>query len=151
MIISRLSQDSPLLKSTIHYFWNCWGSDSNFKFYEDCILHSLEREDALPNFYILIDENKIIGTYALLVNDIISRQDLMPWLACLYVEEAYRNKGHAAALLQHGLEEAKRMGYERLYLSTDIEGFYEKKGWKFFDEAYGVGGNEFRVYMKPTK
>ena len=151
MTISRLSKDSPFLKSAIRYFWNCWGSDSNFKFYEDCILHSLEREDTLPNFYILIDEGKIIGTYALLVNDIISRQDLMPWLACLYVEKAYRNKGHAAALLQHGLEETHRMGYKRLHLSTDIEGFYEKKDWKFFDKAYGVGGDEFRVYMKLTK
>ncbi len=47
-----------------------------------------------------------------------SGQDLMPWLACLFVTEEYRNNGIAGLLLKHGLIEAKKKGFKSLYLYT---------------------------------
>jgi predicted N-acetyltransferase YhbS len=101
-------------------------------------------------FYVILDEGNIVGSYALLTNDIISRQDLMPWLACLYVNEAHRGKGLAAQLLQHGLREANRLGYPELYLSTDLKNFYERKGWLYLAEGYNVMGETIKIYTCPT-
>lgn len=150
MEIIELSHRPDLLDRAVQYFWSCWGSDSNRIFYQDCIENSLQAEKQLPKFYLSLAEDHIIGSYALLTNDLISRQDLMPWLACLYVEEDHRKKGHAESLLHHGLQEAHRKGFDQLYLSTDLVDFYERKGWTYFSQAYGVTGGVIKIYQKAT-
>ena len=150
MTIFELSEKPELTDAAINYFWKNWGNESNFNFYSDCMLHSLDQRNKLPKFYIGIVEDEIICSYALLTNDIVSRQDLMPWLACLYVNEPHRNKGIGEALLNHGLQQAKLKGYKTLYLSTDLVDFYEKKDWEEYGLGYGVFGDAFKVYAKAT-
>lgn len=150
MEIIELSDKPQLLNEASKYFWSCWGSPSNFNFYFDCIRHSMDREKALPKFYIALQDEKIIGSYALLVNDLISRQDLMPWFACLYVNEEYRGKGIAGTLLEHGLKQAGLRGFSELYLSTDLTGFYEAKGWNYYGEGYGMSGGIDKIYSRKT-
>ena len=151
MKIFELSQGKTDLDSAIKYFWNCWGNEKNYAFYEDCIKHSLDERNSLPKFYIGLEDGEIIGSYALLVNDLISRQDLMPWFACLYVNEAHRNKGLAAQLLTHGLAQAASKGFAKLYLSTDLQNFYERKGWQKQTTAFNFLGEPITVYSKNTK
>lgn len=148
--IIELSARQDLLAQATDYFWKCWGSDSNFIFYKDCIQHSIDETKALPKFYIVLHETEIIASYALLTNDIISRQDLMPWFACLFVNEDHRLKGIAEKLLNHALKEAKSKGYDHLYLSSDLVNFYEKKGWNLFGTGYNVFGEGIKIYTKLT-
>lgn len=150
MEIYELSEKTAYLKEAIHLFWKTWGNESNFKFYEDCIIHSLDSDKKLPKFYIGLKQDKIIATYALLTNDIISRQDLYPWFACLYVDPLQRKQGYAGQLLKHGLSEAQKKGYEQLYLSTDLVNFYERKGWTLYGKGYGVFGGNINIYAKTT-
>ena len=150
MQIFEISTRQDLLESAIQYFWKCWGSDSNLSFYADCIEHSLDSKNELPKFYIVLENEEIIASYALLVNDIISRQDLMPWFACLFVNETHRNQGIAENLLNHACSEAKRKGFEMLYLSSDLVNFYERKGWEYHCQGYGVTGGEIKIYRKET-
>ncbi|KAA3626438.1 MAG: N-acetyltransferase, partial [Bacteroidetes bacterium] len=146
MTIIELSSRPNLLEKGIQYFWNQWGNDKNFEFYKNCIDHSLDEEKALPKFYLALEKERIIGSYALIVNDLVSRQDLMPWLACLYVEEDCRGRGVAETLLKHGLKETRKKGFSHLYLSTDLEGFYEKKGWLHVADTFNLFGEKFKVY-----
>lgn len=78
MKIELINKGSNLLEKGIEYFWRHWGNELNLNFYKDCIENSLSHDKLLPKFYIMLDRDKIIGSYALLNNDIISRQDLMP-------------------------------------------------------------------------
>ena len=114
MKIIRLQERSDLIDLAIDVFWEQWGSEDNFKLYEDCIRQSLKNEDELPLFYILLNEDEIIGAYALLRNDMNSRQDLCPWLACLYVHPDHRGRKIGKQLLSHAIEEASRIGYDDL-------------------------------------
>ena len=149
--IVELSHRPDLVSSAVNFFWTCWGNENNFKFYEDCIINSIDVNISLPKFYLALDHtDTIIGTYALLTNDLISRQDLMPWLACLFMKEDYRNKGIAGSLLDHGLNEAKMKGFQKLYLYTDLENFYERKGWKHMCNGYNVANMEVKIYVKET-
>ena len=150
MEIIEISNRPDLMEKAIHYFWKCWGSDSNFKFYQDCILNSVDKDKPLPKFYIVLSNDEIIASYALITNDIISRQDLYPWFACLFVNPEYRNKGIAESLLKHGLSEAHKKGFEWLYLSTDLENFYERKGWDFFGTGFNIEDSEIKIYHKST-
>ncbi|MCU9614913.1 GNAT family N-acetyltransferase [Caldibacillus lycopersici] len=130
-------------------FWEKWGNEDNYPFYEDAIVHSCSSSD-FPKFYVAIDNEPIIGTYALLRNDLNNRQDLCPWLACLYVDEKYRGKEIGSKLLQHGLMEAAKKGYKKLFLATDLEGYYEKYGWKHSGLVYGASGYSINFYEKET-
>lgn len=147
----ELSTQPDLLPQAITYFHKKWGSDSNYIFYKDCIEHSIQNASTLPKFYVVLEDEQIIGSYALLTNDIISRQDLMPWFACLYVEESRRNEGIGGQLLKHALGEAKSMGFENVYLSTDLVDFYEKKGWEHVAMGYNVFGSGFKIYSHKTR
>ncbi len=148
--INEISKEVQILSDAVNYFWNCWGNDTNFKFYEDCISNSLLKDNLLPKFYVARDHDQIIGSYALLVNDLISRQDLYPWFACLFVNEEYRHKGLAGRLLNHGLMETASKGYSTLYLSTDLEGFYERYGWKHITYGFNINDVKSKVYCKKT-
>ena len=150
MQIFELSQRPDFLETAVQYFWKCWGSESNLTFYRDCIEHSLSTKNELPKFYIVPEDNKIIASYALLTNDIISRQDLMPWFACLFVNESHRNRGIAEKLLNHACGETKKKGYDELYLSSDLVNFYERKGWSLFGTGYNVFGDGIKIYSKKT-
>ncbi len=148
--IIELSSRKDLMDDAVNYFWNCWGKENNFPFYRDCIVNSVHDPNDVPNFYLALEGNKIIGTYALLINDLISRQDLKPWLACLYTEPGYRGKGLAGMLLEHGLQQTRAMGYQKLYLYTDLVGFYEKKGWNHICNGFTATGDEYRIYCRET-
>lgn len=72
--------------------------------------NALTDPNDIPSFYIAKVDDKIIGTYALIRNDLNSRQDLSPWLACLFVDEKFRGNSIGAKLLNHGLLEAAKKG-----------------------------------------
>lgn len=150
MEITLLTKENNLLKKGIAYIWKQWGSDTNFDFYRDCIENSVSDDNGLPKFYVAIENDEIIACYALLINDIISRQDIFPWFACLFVDENYRNQGIAKKLMDHALNECKKKGFETAYLSTDLENFYEKAGWSYYAEGYNVFGEGFKIYSKRT-
>jgi len=150
MEIVEFSERPDLIERGIQFYIDNWANDTNFMFYQDCILNSLNPDNLLPKFYLLLDNDQIIGSYALLRNDLVSRQDITPWFACLYVNADQRNKGLAELLLNHGVQEAKAKGFNAVYLITDLVNYYERKGWNFLGVGYGITGSETKIYSKNT-
>lgn len=136
------------IKKGIDYIHSKWGSKENYNFYYDAIIHSSPAEKSLPRFYLLIKDETIIGCYGLIINDFISRHDLFPWLACLFIEENHRGSSLGKILLDHGAQEAKRCGFSSVYLTTGHDGYYEKYGWKRIEDGYEPGGAKTRIYEK---
>lgn len=101
------------------------------------MIHSGKTEDGIPRFYAAIENKEIMGTYALIRNDLNSRQDLHPWLACLYVDPNSRGKKLGARLLDHTIEEAAKLGFNKLYLQTDLEGYYENTAGRIAERYTG--------------
>jgi 8-oxo-dGTP diphosphatase len=104
----------------------------------------------LPKFYIAVHNDTIIGTYALLRNDLVSRQDLFPWIACLYVDPDFRGKNFGARLVDHAVKEAAQKGFKNLYLCTGLEAYYEKLGWSQLTNGYTLSGDPTKIYVKET-
>jgi GNAT superfamily N-acetyltransferase len=148
--IVQIQQKMDLFDEAVQVFWKQWGNEKNYNFYRDCMQHSCETNDEIPRFYIALRNERIIGTYALIRNDLNSRQDLYPWLACLYVDPEYRGKAIGSLLLEHAIQEAAKKGFKSVYLTTDLEDYYEKYGWTHTSEAYGVSGGSIKVYEKST-
>lgn len=150
MRIYSVHERNDLYEEAVQAFWKQWGNESNYRFYEDCMKHSSVTGEGIPSFYIAVADNEIIGTYAILRNDLVSRQDISPWLACLYVDPKYRGQAIGSKLLDHAVAEAKRKGFEKLYLTTDHVGYYEKYGWAKMAECYDIFGNPSSVYEKSS-
>lgn len=150
MKIIAVHEHPHLFDSAVQYSWEKWGTEENFTFYQDCMIHSGKTEDGIPRFYAAIENEEIMGTYALIRNDLNSRQDLHPWLACLYVDPNSRGKKLGARLLDHAIEEAAKLGFKKLHLQTDLQGYYEKYGWTHSGEVYGASGDSVKLYEKDT-
>jgi len=78
--------------------------------------HSLESDKKIPQWYLIVDEGKIIAGCGLISNDFISRMDLYPWLCSLYVEEKFRKQGLAGLLIEAVKEDCKTFDFDKLYL-----------------------------------
>jgi GNAT superfamily N-acetyltransferase len=142
-------RDYPnLLKEAIEYVAQRWGLHR--RIFEECITSSMTTTSPLPRWYLLINGDEIIGSYSLMNNDFVSRQDLWPYLSNLYVDEKERGKGLGAVMLEHARQEAYKLGYNKLYLCTDHINYYEKYGWIHICNGYHTWNRESKIYMIET-
>jgi GNAT superfamily N-acetyltransferase len=139
--------DCPGLKGLVaRWLWSFWGAPGNFEFYRSMTEHC--NKDGIPALFIAFIDDMPVGTVALLRADLFSRQDLYPWMADLYVPPEHRNRGIGSALQDFVLDEAKKQGFDKIYLYTPLTGYYEKNGWEFMCEEMDRDCQIVRIYMK---
>jgi len=130
----------------IKYIQSKWATPSSMKVYEDCITNCITTDNPLPQWYLLLDKDKIIGCGGLITNDFISRMDLYPWVCALYIEEDYRGNAYGSILLKKIKKDTQASNFSTLYLCTDYIGYYEKYGFKYIGEGYHPWGESSRIY-----
>src|SRR6056297_884913 len=130
----------------IKYIQSKWATESSMKVYEDCINNCIDTDKPLPQWYLLSNNDKIIGCGGLITNDFISRMDLYPWVCALYIEEEFRGNDYGSLLLKQAKEDAKLANFSTLYLSRDHIGYYEKYGFKYIGLGYHPWGESSRIY-----
>ena len=52
----------------------------------------------------------------------------------MYVNDNYRSKGYSKILNKAILEEASSLGYDKVYLKSDLVNYYEKFGAKYIED-----------------
>lgn len=82
---------------------------------------------------ILLDKDNLVGFISLFKTDGSEKQDLTPWYATMYVKSEYRKKGCSKILNEAILQEAKRLGYDKVYLKSDLVNYYEKFGARYLE------------------
>lgn len=152
MEIISIREKPEFSERAISYFQEKWASEESMMVYQDAISCSINAINPLPCWYILLnDENIIIGCVGLITNDFISRGELYPWLCALFIEPEYRNRGYARLLIKHIVIQTQKLGFNRLHLCTDLEGFYEPFGFIFDGMGYHPWGESSRVYSLDIK
>lgn len=138
---------SPEFKDlAIKYFQSKWASPESMDVYDDCITSCISSFSPLPQWYLLMDNDTVIGCAGLITNDFISRMDLYPWVCSLYIEKEFRRNGFGSILLEQAKKDAKEGGFSHLYLCTDHVGYYEKNGFKFIGIGYHPWGESSQIY-----
>lgn len=98
----------------------------------------MERKTGIPQWYVIVDgQRNIIAGAGVIENDFHDRKDLTPNLCALFVEERKRGRGIAGVVLDFVRKDLASLGYSRLYLVTDLSGFYERYGWNFLTMVMG--------------
>lgn len=100
-------------------------------------------------WYLCMHEGEIVGGLGIIENDFHDRKDLAPNICALYVEAEHRNQGIAGKLLNMAVEDMASKGILKLYLITELEGFYERYGWSYLcmvteDDGGGICMYEHR-------
>ena len=116
--------------------------------YLESIEESLNSENPVPQWYLAVQEEQIIGGLGVIENDFHDRKDLTPNVCAVYVEEEFRCRGIAGKMLEIVCRDMKEKGIDTLYLITDHDSFYERYGWEFYCMVQGDGEEEMtRMYV----
>ena len=114
-----------------------WGdnkSDIEMKSYIQRKKERILTGDKVISILGLVDDNVLIGFISLFNYDGDERKDLTPWYATMYVKKEYRGKGLSKILNDAIINEAKRLGYDKVYLKSELVNYYEKFGAIYIED-----------------
>lgn len=144
--IIKIQEHEEIMEQAAEWFHQKWGIP--IEAYRESMLECLKKNAAVPQWYVVLDNQTIIAGIGVIENDFHDRKDLTPNVCAVYVEEAYRNQGIAGEMLQFVCDEFKVRGIDTLYLVTDHTSFYERYGWEFLCMVQGGGEPEMtRMYI----
>lgn len=146
MNIISVRENSNYVEMAIRYIQSKWANEDSMMLYQDCISHCIHSQTPLPQWYLLMDEEVVVGCAGLITNDFISRMDLYPWVCAVYIEECHRGHAYGALLLEQAKKDAKQHGFSHLYLCTDHIGLYERYGFAHIGTGYHPWGARSRIY-----
>lgn len=146
----KIQEQPELLEAAAQWFHEKWGipKEAYVESMEACVAN----EGAVPQWYVAMQDEAIIGGLGVIENDFHDRKDLTPNVCAVYVEPEHRKLGIAGRLLQFVCDEFAEKGIDTLYLVTDHTSFYERYGWEFLCMVQGDDEPEMtRMYVKKTK
>jgi GNAT superfamily N-acetyltransferase len=85
---------------------------------------------AVPRTFIALAGAALMGSASLVADDMDTHPELTPWLASVFVDPPYRQRGAGAALVRRVMTAAEQSGIATLSLFTpDQEQLYRRLGW----------------------
>lgn len=146
MQILKIREHNELANDAALWFHDKW--EVPVEAYAESIEECISAKKSVPQWYVVVENEKIIGGLGVIENDFHDRKDLSPNICAVFVEEEYRCKGIAGKMLEFVCEDMKNFGINTLYLITDHTSFYERYGWNFLCMVQGDDDPEMtRMYI----
>lgn len=143
--IIRLIDKPEIKQQAAQWFHEKWNVP--LQAYIESMNDSLTKRDSVPQWYVAIEGNRIIGGLGVIANDFHARKDLTPNVCAVYIEKDKRCNGIAGALLNYVCADMKEKGIDNLYLVTDHVSFYERYGWEFLCMVQDEESSMTRMYI----
>ncbi|YCI30007.1 GNAT family N-acetyltransferase [Erwinia sp. PK3-005] len=145
--IVPLSEVPHCQPQLVEWLWRAFGDEKSGGFFTSVIESSMQGAD-FPQTFVALDGERPMGTVGVWRCDLISRQDLFPWLAALYVDESARGSGLSAALQAYAEGWCRARGFADLYLYALCADYYERFGWRYIGDALDYPDVVVRLYHK---
>ncbi|MBQ5948094.1 GNAT family N-acetyltransferase [Massilia sp. ST3] len=98
--------------------------------------------ERLPISVVALRDGELLGTGSIKLEEPGTKPGLSPWLAGMYIKEAYRGTGVGEQIVRALEAKAHALGVETMYLSVgSAVGFYTRLGWRVIEErvdSFGV-------------
>ncbi|WP_448942601.1 GNAT family N-acetyltransferase [Klebsiella michiganensis] len=146
MIIHPLYAAPQHASCVTEWLWRAFGADALPRAFFASIVEHSQTPGALPITFVAVEGERLLGTVGLWRCDLISRQDLYPWMAALYVVPEARGQGLAGKLQQHVIGYARAQGYTELFLYSACRDFYERFGWQYIGEGLDYPASAVSLY-----
>ena len=146
MNIVRLREKPDLKQAAANWFHEKWGIplEAYLESMDECLVGYAP----VPQWYIVMQQERIIAGLGVIENDFHDRKDLAPNVCAVYVEEDWRCRGIAGEMLDFVCRDMEALGISTLYLVTDHTSFYERYGWEFLCMVQGDGEPDMtRMYI----
>lgn len=135
-IISIINNDE-LLREYINLCSLEWGknkTDEEMAEYIEEKLKKLHTGDKVISILALMNDDNMIGFISLFKYDGPEHMELTPWYATMFVKKEYRGHGYSKLLNDAIIKEASELGYNKIYLKSDLVNYYEKFGAKYIEK-----------------
>ena len=133
MQIAYLADHPQYIPAVAHWQYEEWGHLNP----GDSVQGRIERlsqhtgRPGIPTTLIAVEQDTVLGSAGLVVNDLRTHPDLTPFLASVYVAPAHRRRGVATALVTQVKAAVQQLGLPVLYLITpDQQKLYARLGWQ---------------------
>lgn len=137
----------PLLREWLEAEWpSYYGIDGPGDAWSD--LQAFSKQGSLPVGVVAFLEDKVCGIAALKAESIASHRHLSPWAAAGLVHPASRGQGIGGWLLGALEQQAKALGFSRIYCGTSTaESLLQRGGWQLMESIIHEG-KELGIYSK---
>lgn len=104
---------------------------------------------------LLMEEAELLAFCTLAERDEIVEEEtepyMKPWIGFVYTYPGHRGHRYSEKLIRQACGLAKQDGYEKVYLSSNEIGLYEKYGFVFLGKMHTVWGEETQVFEKKLR
>ncbi len=143
MVIEKLTLHSDWITTIARWHFDQWGPLTGSNTIEEytSFLDDATKCTTVPSVLVASLDGEPMGSATLLRCDMEIRNNLTPWLGQLFVAPRHRKRGIGTALVRAVAAEARRIGYDRLYLYTsgELPQFYDRLGWSVRERVYYLG------------
>nr|MBR4281104.1 GNAT family N-acetyltransferase [Clostridia bacterium] len=144
--IRRVTPEAPLWNELADYAEHCsWVAGPH--------LAEMLRRNRFTDWeavFAALMNGEIIGYCTFLKTDYYPDNRYWPWISSMFVGEDHRGKGVCGMLIGTAIEYARSCGFKRVYIPSDMVGFYERYGFQKIDELTNYGGDVDSVFARDT-
>lgn len=98
--------------------------------------------------FAAVEDERIVGFCTFLKNDYYPENRYWPWISSIFVDEAARGRRVSHRMIEAAEDYARTKGFDKVYIPSDMEGFYEKCGYVPIDTLVNYGGDTDTIFMK---
>ena len=144
MEIVKIDYGTELYEKLIDYAENCsWVVGKH--------LAQILRENNFLEWeaiFATVSEDEIIGFCTFLKTDYYPENKYSPWISSIFVDENFRGNRISFSMIEKAIEHAKIWNFKKVYIPSDMVGFYEKYGFGKIDELLNYDGDIDNIFVK---
>ncbi|WMJ22667.1 GNAT family N-acetyltransferase [Paludicola sp. MB14-C6] len=144
MKIKRLEYNSLLWEKAIEFAENCsWIAGKH--------IAGMLRENRFFDweaFFVATEGDNIIGYCSFLKEDYYPENRYFPWISSVFVDENMRGHRVSHKMIETAIVYAKEHGFTKVYIPSDMKGFYEKCGFRPIDKLKNYGGDIDTIFIR---
>lgn len=98
--------------------------------------------------FILLNGDDIVGFCTFLKEDYYPENRYSPWISSIFVDEKARGNRLSGKMIEAAIAYGKTQGFSKVYIPSDMRGFYEKFGFSPVDTLENYSGDFDTIFMK---
>lgn len=143
--VVKVKKDFAVKEAAIPFIEETWKQNSNSSdvyLKENGVKYS---EDRLESFFVLIQDDQIIGYCDFIENAPLTDTIEGPWVSSVYMKINDRENNYGQLLINHVLHYAQLQGYSNVYLLANSGDYYREQGWTILENNVKQGSQQILI------